>query len=106
MSPFPSEMTLSQVKSSKASLKTTTIHAKKLQKEVQRTFFVGGLSGYVTEYEHHSFFQGSDKTSYVKIPPGEGFGFAQLENQHARPKIPGRWAIFGTNSSEKYIYRA
>lgn len=59
------------------------------------TFFVGGLSGHVTEYEPHSFFQGSSKTSYVKIPPGEWFGFAQLEDPYARLKIPGMWEMFG-----------
>lgn len=59
------------------------------------TFFVGGLSGHVTEYEPQSFFQGSSKTSYVKIPPGEWFGFAQLEDPHARLKIPGMWEMFG-----------
>lgn len=72
------------------------------------TFFVSGLSGYVTEYEPHSFFQGPGKTSYVKtsyvkIPPGELFGFAQLEDPHARLKIPGMWEILGRPRSMYHI---
>ncbi|KAJ6151823.1 hypothetical protein N7470_006951 [Penicillium chermesinum] len=36
------------------------------------TVFVGGLSGYVTEDELRSFFQGFGEITYVKIPPREG----------------------------------
>ena len=38
------------------------------------TVFVGGLSGYVTEDELRSFFQGFGEITYVKIPPGKGCG--------------------------------
>jgi hypothetical protein len=42
------------------------------------TVFVGGLSGYVTEDELRSFFQGFGEITYVKIPPGQGCGFVQF----------------------------
>ncbi|KFY11415.1 hypothetical protein V491_07217, partial [Pseudogymnoascus sp. VKM F-3775] len=42
------------------------------------TVFVGGLSGYVTEDELRSFFQGFGEITYVKIPPGKGCGFVQV----------------------------
>ncbi|KAF2877298.1 hypothetical protein BDV95DRAFT_142772 [Massariosphaeria phaeospora] len=38
------------------------------------TVFVGGLSGYVTEDELRSFFQGFGEITYVKIPPGKSWG--------------------------------
>ena len=47
------------------------------------TVFVGGLSGYVTEDELRSFFQGFGEITYVKIPPGKGCGFVQFVQRHA-----------------------
>jgi RNA recognition motif-containing protein len=47
------------------------------------TVFVGGLSGYVTEDELRSFFQGFGEITYVKIPPGKGCGFVQFVHRHA-----------------------
>lgn len=47
------------------------------------TVFVGGLSGYVTEDELRSFFQGFGDITYVKIPPGKGCGFVQFVHRHA-----------------------
>jgi len=47
------------------------------------TVFVGGLSGYVTEDELRSFFQGFGDITYVKIPPGKGCGFVQFVQRHA-----------------------
>ncbi|KAK3629291.1 hypothetical protein LTR56_018178 [Elasticomyces elasticus] len=47
------------------------------------TVFVGGLSGYVTEDELRSFFQGFGEITYVKIPPGRGCGFVQFVHRHA-----------------------
>lgn len=47
------------------------------------TVFVGGLSGYVTEDELRSFFQGFGEITYVKIPPGRGCGFVQFVQRHA-----------------------
>lgn len=47
------------------------------------TVFVGGLSGYVTEDELRSFFQGFGEITYVKIPPGKGCGFVQFVLRHA-----------------------
>src|SRR5690606_25828415 len=46
------------------------------------TVFVGGLSGYVTEDELRSFFQGFGEITYVKIPPGKGCGFVQFVQRH------------------------
>jgi RNA recognition motif-containing protein len=47
------------------------------------TVFGGGLSGYVTEDELRSFFQGFGEITYVKIPPGKGCGFVQFVQRHA-----------------------
>ncbi|BFZ53261.1 hypothetical protein PYCC9005_000284 [Savitreella phatthalungensis] len=47
------------------------------------TVFVGGLSGYVSEDELRSFFQGFGEITYVKIPPGKGCGFVQFVQRHA-----------------------
>jgi RNA recognition motif-containing protein len=47
------------------------------------TVFVGGLSGYVTEDELHSFFQGFGEITYVNIPPGKGCGFVRFLQRHA-----------------------
>jgi hypothetical protein len=47
------------------------------------TVFVGGLSGYVTEDELRSFFQGFGEITYVKIPPGKGCGFVKFVQRHA-----------------------
>ncbi|KAK7974342.1 hypothetical protein PG989_016190 [Apiospora arundinis] len=38
------------------------------------TVLVGGLSGYVTEDELRSFFQGFGEITYVKAPPGKRCG--------------------------------
>jgi RNA recognition motif-containing protein len=51
------------------------------------TVLVGGLSGYVTEDELRSFFQGFGEIRYlgtrVKIPPGKGGGFVQFVHRHS-----------------------
>ncbi|KAL4880084.1 hypothetical protein BJY04DRAFT_219614 [Aspergillus karnatakaensis] len=47
------------------------------------TVFVGGLSGYVTEDELRSFFQGFGEITYVKISPGKGCAFVQFVQRHA-----------------------
>ena len=47
------------------------------------TVVVGGLSGYVTEDELRSYFQGFGEITYVKIPPGKGCGFVQFVHRHA-----------------------
>jgi RNA recognition motif-containing protein len=47
------------------------------------TVFDGGLSGYVTDDELRSFFQGFGEITYVKIPPGKGCGFVQFVQRHA-----------------------
>jgi RNA recognition motif-containing protein len=52
------------------------------------TVFVGGLSGYVTEDELGSFFQGFGEIIYVKIPPGKGCGFVQFVQ-----RLPAEMAI-------------
>ncbi|KAK4107873.1 hypothetical protein N656DRAFT_762612 [Canariomyces notabilis] len=55
---------------------------------------VGGLSGYVSEDELRSFFQGPNiagtsgfagfgRITYAKIPPGKGCGFVQFVHRHA-----------------------
>ncbi|KAK8112691.1 hypothetical protein PG984_013217 [Apiospora sp. TS-2023a] len=51
----------------------------------QFNFFVEGLSGYVTEDELRSFFQGFGEITYVKIkfPSGKGCGFVQFVHRHA-----------------------
>lgn len=47
------------------------------------TVFVGGLSGYVTEDELRSFFQGFGEIDVVEIPPGKGCGFIHFVQRHA-----------------------
>jgi len=47
------------------------------------TVFVGGLSGYVTEDELRSFFEGFGEINYVRIPPGKGCGFIQFARRRA-----------------------
>ena len=62
------------------------------------TVFVGGLSGYVTEDELRSFFQGFGEITYVKIPPGKGCGFVQFVQRHA--------AEMAINQMQGLSYRA
>jgi RNA recognition motif-containing protein len=42
------------------------------------TVFVGGLSGYVSEDELRSFFQGFGEITYIRILPGKGCGFVHF----------------------------
>lgn len=79
------------------------------------TVFVGGLSGYVTEDELRSFFQGFGEITYVKIPPGKDCGFVQFVQRHpaevainrmqgypiGSTRISLSWASRQTNSSHK-----
>jgi hypothetical protein len=46
------------------------------------TVSVDGLSGYVTEHEFHSFFQGFGEITYVRPSPGKGCGFVQFDHHH------------------------
>ena len=68
------------------------------------TVFVGGLSGYVTEDELRSFFQGFGEITYVKIPPGKGCGFVQLVHRHATEMAINQMQSYRVSNSRVGLY--
>jgi hypothetical protein len=64
---------------------------------------VGRLSGYVTEDELRSFFQGFGEITYVKIPSGKGCGLVQFVHRHAAEMAINQMQAAGTLKTARTI---
>ena len=63
-----------------------------------------GLSGYVTEDELRSIFQGFGEITYVKIPRGKGCGFVQFVRWHATEMAINQMPVPHTGQRHLHLF--